>query len=249
MSVQSHKDSRAIEEYSFKLRYKNSNVSILITFHEGNLDRIKEKCRDYLIKLYEEIEGYIIKNPYFFTSFEPLTKEELINAPDIIKAMNNAARSAGVGPMACVAGAIAEYLLEFLISEFSLRDVIVENGGDIAMRIFSERMVKILAKTSKFSDRLALKIKEPGEKIGICTSSGKMGHSISLGKADSVTVVARSSMLADAAATAIANSIKNVTDIEKGLKLAKSIGGVDGVIIIYEDKLACFGNLPELTIL
>jgi ApbE superfamily uncharacterized protein (UPF0280 family) len=156
--------------------------------------------------------------------------------------MIEAASRASVGPMASVAGAIAEYVGLKLLP-FS-RDIIVENGGDIFIRSAIGRQLLLLAESSNFKS-LRIAISPCLKPLGICTSSGKSGHSLSLGKADAVMTMAASPSLADAAATAIANLIRQSSDIKKGIKRAQEIG-VYGVLILVEGQMGAWGQIEFL---
>ena len=170
---------------------------------------------------------------------EPYPVED--DAPGIVREMAEAAEKAGVGPMAAVAGTIAERVGRALL-EFS-PEVIVENGGDIFLKSRKKRTVGVYAGQSPFSDRLALEIKPSETPLGICTSSGTVGHSLSLGKADAVIVLSTCTALADAAATAIGNLVKEETDIPHGLDFARGIDGLSGIIIIKNEKMALWGQV------
>jgi len=185
------------------------------------------------------LEGYIQRHPGFSAAMQPYPVEN--DAPGIVREMAEAAAKAGVGPMAAVAGAIAERVGRALL-EFS-PEVIVENGGDIFLKSRKKRTVGIYAGKSPFSDRLALEIQASETPLGICTSSGTVGHSISFGKADAVIVLAPCTALADAAATAIGNLIKEESDIPQGLDFAREIDGLRGVVIIKNEKMALWGQV------
>jgi hypothetical protein len=143
--------------------------------------------------------------------------------------------------MAAVAGAIAEAVGKDLLA-FS-PEVIVENGGDIFLKISRKRLVGICAGQSSLTNKIALEIM-PGETpLGICTSSGTMGHSLSLGSADAVIVLSPSTSLADAAATALGNVVKTADDIPQAIEKAQSIEGLRGVVIIVDDKMGVWGKV------
>lgn len=198
-----------------------------------------DKALAYVLKYRAEIERYIKANPKFEKSFSPYRVK--YDAPAIVKEMAKAARKAKVGPMAAVAGTMAEFVGKDLL-EFS-DEIIVENGGDLFLKINQARKVGVFAGNSPFSEKIALEI-EPREKpFSVCTSSGTVGHSFSFGKADAVIVIAKSAALADAAATAIGNEVKEISDIDHGLKLAKKIRGLDGVLIIKEDQMGALGKV------
>jgi Uncharacterized conserved protein len=79
--------------------------------------------------------------------------------------------------------------------------------------------------------------------LGVCTSSGTVGPSLSFGKADAVTIVSPSTALADSVATAVGNRVKKADDISFSLKVAESLPGIKGVIIIVGEKMGVWGNI------
>ena len=186
-----------------------------------------------------QIEEYIRIHPEFRMSLIPLPDDAL--APSIIKDMLGASKLAGVGPMASVAGAIAEHVGRTL-QEKSL-NVIVENGGDIYLNIKEDFSIGIFAGDSPLSGKIALKVEASRTPLGICTSSGTVGHSLSFGIADAVCIKSKSTALADAAATAAGNLIRKKADVRKGLSRAMSIDGVLGVLIVTGDTLAVQGDM------
>ena len=223
-------------------------VSSFVSVKETDLhimaSRNVEPEADDLVHQYRnQLENYIGVHPEFLTSLVPLDVDPL--APPIVKQMLQAARSAEVGPMAAVAGAIAEFVGKGLLGH-GVDEVIVENGGDIFMNRNQECISAIFAGQSPLNQKVGIKIAETDMPIGICTSSGSVGHSLSLGQADSVTVLAKSTPLADAAATRIGNEVSsNVSsiDIKKALEVAKTIPGLSGVAIIHGDKIGAWGNI------
>jgi ApbE superfamily uncharacterized protein (UPF0280 family) len=185
------------------------------------------------------IETYIDRHPDFQSSLAPLPDDAL--APAIIRAMLAAGKEAGVGPMAAVAGAIAEFVgnkLQALSDE-----IIIENGGDIFLKSRRERCVSVFAGDSPLSGRVALKMSSSDRPLGICTSSGTVGHSLSFGRADAVCIISESAALSDAAATAVGNVVNEKTEIAQGIERAQSIRGVQGVLIIIGDRLGLWGKL------
>jgi hypothetical protein len=70
-----------------------------------------------------------------------------------------------------------------------------------------------------------------------------VGHSLSFGKADAVVVLSRSTALADAAATAIGNIVKEETDVQKALDYARSVKGLVGVAVLVNDKMGVWGKI------
>lgn len=193
-----------------------------------------------LIKKYrEQIEEYITKDPEFKTTLRPYKVNG--QAPPIVRQMAEVSSLAGVGPFASVAGAIAEYVGKALLG-FS-GQIIVENGGDIFVQSSKERLVGIYAGSSFFNRKVALRIKAEDTPMGICTSAGTVGHSLSFGKADAVVALSKSTLLADAAATSIGNLIKKKADLPKGIRFAQKIKGLRGVVIIKDDRMGAWGKV------
>lgn len=186
------------------------------------------------------LEDYVLKNPVFMYALSPVQVEG--DAPLVVKKMAEYASIAGVGPMASVAGVLADLAVEDALKA-GARAIAVENGGEVALAGRAKFVVGV-----KVGGRVlfALKIMPEDMPIGIATSSGKYGHALSFGEADSVTVIAETAGLADAAATAICNATKGKDAIEKGLARAKEIRGVRGVIIVLDGLAGMWGNVPEM---
>ena len=162
-------------------------------------------------------------------------------APDIIKEMIRASKLAGVGPMASVAGAVAEFVGKELLSH--TKQVIVENGGDLFIASSIERTVAIFAGDSVLTNKLSIKVKPQDTPLGICASSGTIGHSLSFGKADACVIISKSTSLADAVATAVCNRVKKKDDIKPALEFATSISGVQGALIIFNKDFGALGDI------
>ena len=217
------------------IAYKETEVCVLAD-SAVDIDLIYKRIQDYRA----QIEKYIQRDPGFLTSLKPVPVES--TAPSIVKEMAKAAAKADVGPMASVAGAIAQRLAKDLLLR-KHKEIIIENGGDIYMVSNSPRIIGVYSGKKKPWRRLKIKIAPKDTPLGICTSSGTIGHSLSLGLADSVVVISKSASLADAVATATANRIKRAKDLNSALKFARSIRGVRAVIIMYKNKLLSWGKL------
>ena len=200
---------------------------------------LRRKALRLVGKYRSMLERYIERHPSFLTSLQPVPTGE--DASQIIKSMSRAAQMVGVGPMASVAGAMAEFVGSDLLP-FS-PEIIVENGGDIYLKSLKERVVGIYAGKSPLTGRIGLVVRAEDTPLGICTSSGTVGHSLSYGRADAVVVLAKSATLADAAATAIGNLIVQSDDIPKGIEFARGINGLSGVLIIKDDNLGLWGGV------
>ena len=200
---------------------------------------IKDIATEIVKKYRARIEDYIRKRPEFMASLEPISQDE--SAPDIIKEMIRTTGLAGVGPMASVAGAVAEFSGKELL--VYTKQIIIENGGDIFIKSDKERVAAIYTGDSALSNKIFIKIKPEDTPIGICTSSGTVGHSLSFGKADACVIIAKSATLADAVATAACNRVKEKNDIAPCLEFALSIKGVKGAIIILGKDFESMGDI------
>jgi hypothetical protein len=198
-----------------------------------------KEVRESVLKYRHQLETYIATNLEFQRSLVPLMDDPY--APEIIQEMIRTSRLAGVGPMAAVAGAVAECVSKDLLK--LSKEVIVENGGDIYLATSRERTIGIYAGDSPLSLKIGIVISPEDSPLGVCTSSGTVGPSLSFGKADAVCILAKSSALADAVATAVGNIIKEKKDIELGLERGREIAGVLGALIIVEEKMGVWGNV------
>jgi len=206
---------------------------------------VKEEARHLVIQYRHQLEAYISGHPVFLSSLQPLPGD--IAAPPIVKDMIAAGRKANVGPMAAVAGAVAEFVGRDLL-ESGVEEIIVENGGDIFLKRSKKCKISIFAGTSPLSNKIAVLLKPAQMPVAVCTSSASVGHSLSFGKADSVTVIAPSASLADALATGIGNEIHSAADVERVIKKYKELPEITAMAIIMGEKLGAWGNI-ELTAL
>lgn len=190
------------------------------------------------------VEAYIKIHPEFMTTLDPWRLEG--PAPNIISDMIVAGRDAGVGPMAAIAGAIAEHVGLGLLNITD--QVIVENGGDIFIKTNTPATVGIFAGASPLSMQVGIQLDCEKKPVAVCTSSGTLGHSLSLGKADAVCVVAESCALADAAATSIGNLIQTPADINGAISAGKRIARIKGIVIIAGEKIGAWGNLEVVAL-
>jgi len=222
----------------FRVAVKETDLDIGVRKerHSRKLEEIAEKL---VVSYRNQLEKYIEIDPGFHKSHVPYIVKP--DAPAIASAMAGAARSAGVGPMAAVAGAISEAVGKGLLKHS--RDVIVENGGDIFLKTGRVRRIGVYAGKSPLSYRVALEICPGDTPMGICTSSGTVGHSLSLGCADAVVIVSPSTPLADAVATATGNIVRSEKDLEMAVDHALSVPGITGALVILGKSLAVKGRI------
>jgi len=218
---------------SFNIAVKETDLYIRASHN------LKRKALKLVLKYRDTLERYIERHPTFLTSLKPFPVGD--DAPRIVKSMSESTGKVGIGPMASVAGAIAEFVGTDLLA-FS-PEIIVENGGDIYLKSLKKRLIGIYAGKSPLTGRIGLEINGGDTPLGICTSSGTVGHSLSYGKADAVVVLSQSATLADAAATAIGNLIVQSSDIPRGIEFAKGIEGLKGLLIIKDDKVGLWGEV------
>ena len=233
-------EPRAYRELIRPDRLTSFNVSIAESDLHVSAERdLTAHAYGELARCRQALESYIVANPAFLTSLSPL--DVPADAPQLVRSMALAAQRAGVGPMAAVAGAIAEAVGRRLLDHSS--EVIVENGGDIFLRTLVPRKASIYAGNSPFSLRVALQLPPCPDGLGLCTSAGTVGHSLSFGRADAVVILAPDAALADAWATAIGNIVNTKDDIEPALERAAAAEGVIGAVIVVGDALGAWGEV------
>jgi len=222
---------------AFTVTVKETDLWIAVP-RDGFTETLPAGIEELVWRTRRELESYISADPEFARTREPYLVPG--NAPKIVLNMVRAGNAAGVGPMAAVAGALAEIVGRSLLRH---RDqVIVENGGDIFWSAVEPLKVAILAGSSPLSKKIALLV-EPAGPCGLCTSSGTSGHAFSEGRADAAVILSPSAALADAAATAVGNRVRRPADLEEALSFARQIDGVAGAAIICGDQVALWGRL------
>jgi uncharacterized protein len=215
----------------FRVRVKETDLFILASADLSAL--AAQLVRDTRA----QIESYVAGHPEFQAALEPVEVEA--GAPAIIRNMAAAGRLAGVGPFASVAGALAETVGQALTAYAD--DVIVENGGDIFAASRRDRVFGIYAGHSPLTGKIGVRIAAAHMPCGVCTSSGTVGPSISYGRADAAVVMAQSTILADACATALGNRVRQAADIAAGLDAMKAIPGVAGAVVVVHDTIGAWG--------
>jgi ApbE superfamily uncharacterized protein (UPF0280 family) len=200
---------------------------------------LEEITKELVLQYRGYLEAYIRDNPDFAETLQPWRLNS--PAPNIVDTMVKAGEKAGVGPMASVAGAIAESIGRDLLGHTD--EVIVENGGDVFLKTNEPVTIGIYAGNSPLSLKLGLRVDSSKAPSAVCTSSGTVGHSLSLGEADAVCVVSDSCSLADAAATSIGNLVQTKRDIKQAIDTGKLIKGIKGLAVILDDDIGLWGEL------
>jgi ApbE superfamily uncharacterized protein (UPF0280 family) len=190
-----------------------------------------------------ELELYVRANPKFLYTLTPIPAPE---KPLVAKLMAQAAAKADVGPMAAVAGAIAD-LAVLDMKRAGCMVAVVENGGEIMADSDQPVDVAVAAGQEPLSKRFGFRLTE--FPIAVATSSGRFSHAFSFGDAEAATVFAKDAALADAAATAVGNVVKGEdaeAAIQAGIKRGLSIEGIEGVLVIYKGKVGTAGKIPQM---
>jgi uncharacterized protein len=200
---------------------------------------LSQEVREVVLQERRQLEAYIAAHPEFLTTLAPWPEDPF--APPVVREMIAAAKIAGVGPMAAVAGALAERVGRALAPLSD--EIIVENGGDIFLKVASPATVSLFAGQSPLSHRVGLKIGPELSPLGVCTSSGTVGPSLSFGRADAACILAPSSALADAAASGLGNRVTDAGAIAAALEWAASVPGLLGAVVIVGDKLGAWGRV------
>jgi ApbE superfamily uncharacterized protein (UPF0280 family) len=187
----------------------------------------------------QQLKEYIYNFPEFAITLQPYPDDP--EAPELVSWMITATSKAGVGPMASVAGVIAGMIGRQFKN--CCRELIIENGGDIYLHTVTERIISIYAGDSAFSMKTGVVIPPEPHGLGVCTSAGTVGPSLSFGRADAAVVISPDVGLADAVATAVANRIQTTADLTKAIDFASTISGITGVVVIKNDKMAAWGEV------
>ncbi|MFH1126625.1 MAG: UPF0280 family protein [archaeon] len=224
--------------HSKEILYKESRIKILTDKKELIPLAFAELVRQRSL-----LERYIKKDRFFETSLEPVKVPK--SAPQIVKTMSKAGIIAGVGPMAAVAGTISELLSEKLISS-GAKTAISENGGDIFAITETPVLVGLYVTKKPLTGKIAFRLDKKNTPLSICSSSSIMGHSLSFGDCDLATVFSKSGSISDASATALCNRVKKEEDIDSALNWVIALKGVEGALVIKNDKIGMIGTIPEM---
>lgn len=218
---------------SFRVLIKQTD---LLVSSSGNLrTHTKDRVHNYRTQL----EDYIALHADFLSTLLPYPEDPF--APEIVREMISAGRAFGVGPMAAVAGTIAQFVGSDLLEHSN--EVIVENGGDIFVKTKRPVTVSVFAGSSELSNQLGLILHPEEMPAGICTSSATVGHSLSFGIADAVCILARSASIADAAATALGNRITDRGKLAMATEAMRESRDIKGGVVIVGSTMTTWGEI------
>jgi ApbE superfamily uncharacterized protein (UPF0280 family) len=217
---------------------KESQCTVIADKPEGI-----QAAKNFIKRHRRRLEAYIRTSPKFFHSLEPVP---VPSKPLVAKLMAEAAEKANVGPMAAVAGVLADLAVKGMLRA-SCEVAVVENGGEISAMANVPLDVAVVIGDEPLSKRFGFRLTE--FPIGIATSSGRFSHALSFGDAEAATVFCKNAGLADAAATAVCNVVKGEdcqAAIQAGISRALSIQGVEGVLVIYKGLTGTAGKIPQI---
>ena len=222
------------DETAFQVVVEQSDLWIV-----ARRDLSREVAR-HLTEIRGGLKNYLLLHPGFAGSLTPVDVED--DAPPLVLAMAHAAKACNVGPMAAVAGAVAQAVADRFVADSP--DIVVENGGDVYLHSTRERLVALLAAPAQGA-RLALRLGPGDFPAALCGSSARIGPSLSFGAADLVTVLASDGALADAAATTLGNLAAGPESLPLVVERAKSLtrAGVRGVFAQVGGQLAVWGEM------
>jgi ApbE superfamily uncharacterized protein (UPF0280 family) len=203
-----------------------------------------ETVRETIRQVRSDLESYINAFPAFRDSLISLDRLEG-TPPEAALRMHTASQAVGVGPMAAVAGTVAQLAVEAAFAA-GCRDTIVNNGGDIFMRLDQEALIGIYGGGHALADKLAFRVAPETTPLSLCSSSSKMGHSLSFGDCDLATVCAADGALADAAATLAGNLSRDAASAKYAAERVAAIPGIQGVLILVGEAVITAGALPQL---
>lgn len=232
--------------FSFTVQVEESDLWINVGKPSAETD-LKMLAHERLLYYRAQLQAFLQRHPDWGESLNPVAVADYPFSPALLRDMMVASEKAGVGPMAAVAGALAEAVGRDL--SLCADEIVVENGGDIFLAGRREYCLAVFAGISPLSGRLGIKLVDSTPfTCGVCTSSGRVGHSLSFGQADAVTVVAESSALADAMATAMANQVREKRDLAVVVEKTLAVDGVTGVVAILDDDFSAGGQLELIEI-
>ena len=224
---------------SFGVNYKETDLWIGVD-PASFCEEMKELAHSKVVQLRSEMEEYLMSDPGFGKTFEPHQVEP--NAPEIVKVMAQATNRAGVGPMAAVAGAFSEMVGQHLMQQFEIQELVVENGGDIFLKINRNLLMSVYAGSSPLSEKIGIEIQASESPLGVCTSAGTVGPSVSLGKTDATMIICRNTALADALATTFGNLVQNPEDVQQVTQQTEQFTEILSAVIICRDKIGIRGQ-------
>lgn len=223
----------------FSVSYKETDLWIG-TDAGSYSSSMQQYALDIVRQMRADMDAYLETDPQYRTSLVPYNPRS--EAPLIFRFMSEASARTGIGPMSAVAGAFDKLVADALCQRFGCTDVVVENGGDIYAKVSHDLDISVFAGQSPLSEKVGIHIPESAFPLGICTSSGTIGPSLSFGRADAMMIVCKDVLLADSYATAMANRIKTVEDLQPVIDLCAANSDILGALAVKDDRMAICGE-------
>lgn len=227
--------------HSFTVTFKETDLWIGIDAASFQAE-IRTFTETRVRALREEMDTYLAHDRDYLTAL--IAYEANSTAPVLLREMSEVSYKSGIGPMSAVAGAVSQQIGREIKARFGIKEIIVENGGDIYADIQSDIDIAVFAGQSPLSEKVGLTIKAEYSPLGICTSSGTVGPSLSFGKADAVMIICKDCALADTFATAFANQIQTPEDIALCMEKIERVDEILAAICIKDDKIGILGEFP-----
>ncbi|NQU86788.1 MAG: UPF0280 family protein [Mariniphaga sp.] len=225
--------------YSFVTIHRETDLWIGID-NASYVPEMEDRAYKKVVELRKKLDKFIIEFPEFEKSINPVLpgKETIPEARE----MAYMATKTGIGPMATVAGLFAQEVGKDILKNFQVKELIIENGGDIFFQLKEDLVLSVYAGKSALSEKIGIQISALETPLGVCTSAGTVGPSLSFGKADAVMVACKNIILADALATAFGNKMKSASNIDAVLKLSEEYPEILSLVIICEGKVGIRSN-------
>lgn len=231
---------------TFTVKYLETDLWIAVD-KDSYSSLIPEFAADKIVELRKDLDNHIKEHSIFKSSLKSIDLPKDIQVPKIASELIKASGKTGIGPMSAVAGAFSFFVGQAIEDNFNIKELIIENGGDLYLNIVEDTVIKIYAGNSIFSNKVGLKIRSSHSPLGICTSAGTVGHSLNFGRSDAVMIACKDTLLADSYATAISNEIKDVCDMDKILRQIKLKKEIISSLIIIDDKLGITGDFELIS--
>lgn len=231
-------------KFSHHFQYKNSDCTIITDLEENIPLAIAQFQMDS-----HQLEDFVLQHPMWQKSYDPVNLVSPEQNKTVMFDMELEAKKCQVGPMAAVAGALADRMVNQMLQTPLTRIAVVENGGEIAIRAQEEILIGLIVLSSSLQSQIGFKYEGDNQNLGVATSSATFGHAESFGEADAVIIFAPNAALADAAATYVCNEVKGNNAqkaIDRGLRAFKNIPELQGVMIVKDQLIAQLGTIPPL---
>lgn len=196
-----------------------------------------EEARAAGMQFLEQVQAYAIRNPAFRDSRGPVEVGD--DAPAVALHMARLAALAGVGPMVTLRGAVTEFVGRALVR--SSPEVVVSSGSSHFVATRKRARMVVHPGGRRAGEGLALILRPESGPQGVHTTSGRLV--LPGGGADGLVVVARSCVLADAAAAGATRVLGQGGSLRSALGYLQRVPGVVGALVVREGRIGVAGSL------